>query len=148
MLMSLRTNWNIVVNENKLRVVLQKGNINAESFVLGFFLCVLHDEKVMLCDAINIVFTISAISAYFRDFFGKRDSSNIMERPFNEHGNSCSSQHFLAITASLGNALILNAVYEVTSIFFQNGNGVRSDFDILEINTSFVKPRQTRIHVR
>ena len=148
MLMSLRTNWNIVVNENKLRVVLQKGNINAESFVLVFFLCVLHDEKVMLCDAINIVFTISALSAYFRDFFGKRDSSNIMERPFNEHGNSCSSQHFLAITASLGNALILNAVYEVTSIFFQNGNGVRSDFDILEINTSFVKPRQTRIHVR
>ena len=139
-----------MVNENKLGVVhvLQKGNIKAESFALGFFLCVLHDEKVMLCDAINIVFTISAISAYFRDFFGKRDSSNIMERPFNEHGNSCSSQHFLAITASLGNALILNAVYEVTSIFFQNGNGVRSDFDILEINTSFVKPRQTRIHVR
>ena len=139
-----------MVNENKLGVVhvLQKGNINAESFALGFFLCILHDEKVMQCDAINIVFTISAISAYFRDFFRKRDSSNIMERPFNEHGNSCSSQHFLAITASLGNALILNAVYEVTSIFFQNGNGVRSDFDILEINTSFVKPRQTRIHVR
>ena len=79
-----------MVNENKLRVVLQKGNINANKVLHWvFFLCVLHDEEVMLCDAINIVFTISAISAYYRDFFGKSDSSNIMERSFNEHGNSC-----------------------------------------------------------
>ena len=107
----LKCNWQLIGSDEKITL-----------FKVFFFLNVLKSMmRVWSMMLLELRFPKKSpkCANIEEKYFSSESASQVTS--WNAHstsvGNFCRPQYFLAITASLGNALILNAVHEVTSIY-------------------------------